>query len=554
MTHTRPPIAIRTLGVRSVLALFVCACASAPPAATAPRTAVHLEPLKSSGADRSEPLPALPAISGGAAIAERPHRVIELAANNREVADVVRLLAENAGLQYRIEPGVNGKVNTTLRNKTLTEALDAILPQGVTYQIQNGVLRVGPARMETKIFTLDYVALSRVGTASTIIQRRLTTSGGGIGGASAGAAGSQSLGAGAGASGISGGADVISAVSVADAWEEIRVTAEALVFESSRTGQSGQAAAGSSTLGFGSVGRPYSRVEPDGRRLIINPMAGTITVSAYPAQLDLLETSIRAFESSIQRQVLIEAKIVEVNLDRSFEFGIDWNALANTPALGGAVTARVRSPTTAPRTTGNVEFTISGGAGSVGVVLNALDTQGDVRVLSSPRVSALNNQRAVFNVTTGEVVFTVSQTLVPNPGGQATFVSQVTPQQVNVGIVLDVLPQIGADNTVTMNIRPVVTSVARTASFTGPDGSVSQAPVIDTRESDTMARLRGGETIIIGGLMQTRREKVQSGIPGLRSIPLLGRLFTSYKDVERKAELVIFLTPTIISGQPQAWR
>ncbi len=105
-----------------------------------------------------------------------------------------------------------------------------------------------------------------------------------------------------------------------------------------------------------------------------------------------------------------------------------------------------------------------------------------------------------------------------------------------------------------MNIRPVVTSVRNTATFTGPDGTVFQAPVIDTRETDTMARLRASETIIIGGLMQTRREKTVSGVPGLRSIPLLGRLFTTTKDVERKAELVIFLTPTIISGQPVAGR
>jgi general secretion pathway protein D len=125
---------------------------------------------------------------------------------------------------------------------------------------------------------------------------------------------------------------------------------------------------------------------------------------------------------------------------------------------------------------------------------------------------------------------------------------------VNVGIMLDVLPQIGSDNSVTMNIRPVVTSVRSTATFTSPAGAVFQAPVIDTRESDTMARLRGGETIIIGGLMQTRRERVQSGIPGLRSLPLLGRLFTSYRDIDSKAELVIFLTPTIIAGQPVSSR
>jgi MSHA biogenesis protein MshL len=529
------------------------ACAKAPPA-TAPRTAVRLDPVESPTARRaSEPLPALPALSTGGAIADRPRRVTVFQADNQDVSLVVRQLADLFGLQYRIDPGVRGVVNANLRNKTLAEALDAIMPPGVTYQIDGGVLRVGPARIETRTFSMDYVALSRVGTASTIIQRRLGTSGG-IGGVGAlGGGALQSGGLGGGAGNLGGGADVISAISIADAWEEIRVMAEALIFDAQAGAQStSQQAPGGAvgSTGFGNVGRPYNRVSADGRRLIINPMAGIITVSAFPAQLEQIEVSLRAFESSIQRQVLIEAKIVEVNLDRSFEFGIDWSAVANTQGLGGTIGARVRSSAAAPATAGNIEFTLGGGAGSISVVLNALETQGDVRVLSSPRVSALNNQRAVFDVTTGEIVFNLTQTPILNPVGQPTFVSQVTPQQVNVGIVLDVLPQIGADNVVTMNIRPVVTSVRNTATFTGPDGTVFQAPVIDTRESDTMARLRGGETIIIGGLMQTRREKVRSGVPGLRSIPLLGRLFTTYKDVERKAELVIFLTPTIISGQP----
>jgi MSHA biogenesis protein MshL len=534
--------------MRAVLALIVTGCASAPPS-TAPRTAVRVEPVRSSAPDRApETLPALPALSSGGAIAERPHRVRELLIVNQPVGLVVRELAEKFGLQYQIDPGVRGVVNATLRNKTLTEALDAIVPQGVTYQVENGVLRVGPARLSTRIFSMDYVALSRIGTASTIIQRRLGTGGvqSGIG-ASSGLLGGSSAGIGGGAGNVVGGADVISAVSVADAWEEIRINVEALVFDAPASGPTqSQQPASAGPLGFGNVGRPYSRVSPDGRRLIINPMSGTITVSAFPAQLEQIEISIRAFESSIQRQVLIEAKIVEVNLDRTFEFGIDWNAVTSV----GTSNISVRSSTTAPRAVNNIEFTLTGGPGSIGAVLNALTTQGDVRVLSSPRVSALNNQRAVFDVTTGEIVFNVTQTPIANPGGNPTFVAQVTPQQINVGIVLDVLPQIGADNTVTMNIRPVVTSVRDTRSFTGPDGTVFQAPIIDTRESDTMARLRAGETIIIGGLMQNRVEKVRSGVPGLRSIPLLGRLFTSYRDVERKSELVIFLTPTIISGQP----
>lgn len=523
------------------------ACASAP--AVAPRTQVRLDPVRGAQEPaQAAPLPVLPSLAGDPAISDRSAapRLTTLAVVNQDVSVVVREIAGKFGLQYQIDPQVRGTVNTTLRNATLQEALAAVIPHGATYQIQDGVLRVGPARIVTRIFSLDYVALSRVGTASTVIQRRL-----GASGAGANAFGSAS--AGTGSSGVAGtgGADFITAVSVADVWDEIRVAMEGLVFDAPSVNQAAtQGAPGSGAGGLGSTGRPFSRVSEDGRRLIINPIAGTITVAAFPAQLDQLEIFIRTFESSIQRQVLIEAKIVEVNLDRSFEFGIDWNVVARAGTAG----LNARSPVT-PRNTGNVEFTLTGGPGSISVVLNALESQGDVRVLSSPRVSALNNQRAVFDVTTGEIVFTLNRTPILNAAGQpsGSFTSQVTPTQVNVGIVLDVLPQIGADNTVTMNIRPVVTSVSRTASFTA-DGNTFEAPVIDTRETDTMARLRGNETIIIGGLMQTRREKVRTGVPGLRSIPLLGRLFTSYKDVERKAELVIFLTPTIIAGQPIAAR
>jgi MSHA biogenesis protein MshL len=493
----------------------------------------------------------LPSLAAGAAISGGAEpRLTVLSAVNSDVSAVVRELANKFGLQYQIDPAVRGTVNTTLRNKTLSEALDAIVPQGITYQVQNGVLRVGPARMTTRIFSLDYVSLSRFGTASTIIQRRLGTSGFGasgmVGGASSFAA-SAAQGA---------GADVISAVSVADVWEEIRVAVEALLFDAAPAAAEARAtpqAAGGALAGGGA--RPYSRVGQDGRRLIINPISGTITVSAFSGQLDQVETFIRAFESSIQRQVLIEAKIVEVNLDRSFEFGIDWNVIGKAGTGNLSVRTIPQPPLGSSGASGNITFTLSGGNGQITAVLNALSTQGDVRVLSSPRVSALNNQRAVFDVTTGEIVFTLNRTPILSTTGIPTgqFISEVTPTQVNVGIVLDVLPQIGADNTVTMNIRPVVTSVARTASFTA-DGNTFTAPVIDTRESDTMARLRASETIIIGGLMQTRREKIRTGVPGLRSIPLLGRLFTSYRDVEKKAELVIFLTPTIIAGQPVAAR
>lgn len=530
----------------AMLALAAFGCASAP--ASAPHTSVRLEPPKAApAADVLAPLPSLPPLSADGAISDgSAPRLQGLDATNQDLGAVVRVLATKFGLQYNIDPSVRGTVNTRLRNSTLSEALNAIIPPGVTYEIKNGVLRVGPARMETRIFSLDYVAISRVGTASTVIQRRLGN--GSLGGGAIGAAGGQGQSGSLSLAG--GGADVISAVSVANAWDEIRIAVEALLFESAPAAASPQADAASSSFA-GAGGRPYSRTTQDGRKMIINPMSGTITVSSFPAQLEQIEAFIKTFESSIQRQVLIEAKIVEVNLEQSFEFGIDWNVVSRAGTAGLSVRSNPASPTTR----GNVEFTLTGGPGQISAILNALSTQGNVKVLSSPRVSALNNQRAVFDVTTGEIVFNLTRQPVFGPNGTiVSYESQVTPTQVNVGIVLDVLPQIGADNTVTMNIRPVVTSVARTAQFTSPDGTLFQAPVIDTRESDTMARLRAGETIIIGGLMQTRSERVRSGVPGLRSIPLLGRLFTTYKNVERKAELVIFLTPTIIAGQPPAGR
>jgi len=122
--------------------------------------------------------------------------------------------------------------------------------------------------------------------------------------------------------------------------------------------------------------------------------------------------------------------------------------------------------------------------------------------------------------------------------------------QVSVGVVLDVLPQISADNVLTMDIRPAVTNITATRSISLSDGTSTSAPVIARREGDTIARMRAGETMMIGGLVQTRNETTKSGIPILKDIPLIGKLFTNYKDVQSKSELVVFLTPTIISGQP----
>src|SRR5437763_9611025 len=270
MTSPWNRLSIRHRIVAVFLAATTGACASTP--AASPRTQVHLEPPKATSVETA-PLPSLPPLSTDAAISDGyAPRLSTLTAVNQDLGLVIRELAGKFGLQYQIDPDVRGIVNTTLHNKTLVEALAAIVPLGMTYQIKNGVLRVAQARVETRIFSLDYVAVSRVGTASSVITRRLGTSA--IGGAAGAGAAS---GAGAGGLGAAGaGADVISAVSVADVWEEIRVAVEALVFETPVAAQSAAAPASVGGGALGGANRPYSRTAADGRRLIVNPIAGSI--------------------------------------------------------------------------------------------------------------------------------------------------------------------------------------------------------------------------------------------------------------------------------------
>lgn len=549
------------------IALGATGCASghspAPVTAAKPdpgtdyRTSVYVEPVNpdpKAGARRdtahaSAYLPGL-TISQISDAGEPVRRIQLLDAVGKELPVVLRGLATSFGLNYQIDPQVRGSVNTRLQGVTLEQALDAIvLPQGFSYSIEGGVLQVGAARLQTRMFSLDYVALQRVGSTNTSIQRRLSGSGNqtanpfGIGGSA-------------------GGSDFIATYAVSDVWDELKVSLDGLVFDATRAGGEGGAPAGSpAPVGQslsapapgglplspgGSRGGALSKTTSDGRRLIINPGAGTILVTAPPAKLAEVATFISAFEGSIQRQVLIEAKIVQVTLSKESQFGIDWNFLSKSGKLGVKIL-------NAPLGSGGIQLTIGGGASQIMTVLHALETQGEVSVLSSPRVATLNNERAVFNVTTDEIFFNVTRTPIIGPnGGTIGFSPTITPQQVSIGIVLNVLPQIGADNSITLSILPSITNVERIATITLEDGSSAQAPVTSHRETDTMARVRDGETIVIGGLMQTRHDNTATGVPLLRSIPGIGWLFQGVSNKVQKDELVIFLTPTIVVGQPSA--
>jgi len=453
---------LRSSVVPVVFLAATTACASAP--AAEPRTEVRVEPLPPAS-NATAPLPALPpTVAAPTIIDAKVPRLTTLTAINQDIAIVVRELALKFGLQYRIDPAVRGVVNVDLRNRTLPEALTAILPRGVSFEISDGVLVVAPTRIVTRIFSLDYVALSRFGTTATVIQRRLPPLGAanslrGLGDSAATADSRKPL--------VGGASDVVGGVSVANVWEEIRVGVEALVFDQADPVNVRSPSGPGSTQRPGTpadptVG-PNSRSAPDGRRVIVNPMAGSITVSAFPDRLEQVDAFIRTFESSIQRQALIEATIVEVELDPGAQNGIDWSVVASRGA-GALLRPRLTGPST------NVELTLGDGSARIAGVISALATQGRVRVLSRPRASALNNQRVVFDVTTGEIVFSRSRAFVTGANGNVMPVTQVSPTQVNVGLVLDILaihPEAARGSRIRTSIKELLKEIGKVAAAVG---------------------------------------------------------------------------------------
>lgn len=543
-------------------AAMLAACASGGAPSRPIHSSVHVEPTPAlqSGDDRiAEPAaaPALPrmANTSSPALSSAPEQRISTldVPAGTPISVAVSQLGAKLGWSVSVDPGVRGTTQANLKNVTVDGALrELVSKNGYAYQLQGTVLRVVPVRMETRNFRLDYVAISRVGTMSTVVQRRLSNNfnNGGLQPGTTLGGSSQSPG-GFGAMGASG-ADVLSAVSVADIWQEIRVALTGVLRagQQNRTASPDQGTSSGSQTAAGFTTGASNLTFDDGSTLVISPMSGLITVTALPEKLHDIESFLNEFQASVLRQVMIEAKIVEVTLSKTFQFGIDWNLVNSAGKTGFTLRNDPTIQTTG--NAGNVSFALTGGSTQINAVLTALASQGAVSVLSNEKTSALNNQRAIFNVTTDEVFFSVTRTPLLSPtGGVISIENQVIPQQISVGVVLDVLPQISSDNILTMDIRPAVTSIARVDSITLADGTSASAPVIARREGDTIARLRAGETMVIGGLVQTRKENTVGGIPFLKDIPLLGVLFQHINQTDNRSELVIFLTPTILAGQPQ---
>jgi MSHA biogenesis protein MshL len=480
-----------------------------------------------------------------------PEKLFSFFARDASIQDVLLAFSRESDLNIVIDPEVSGKVTIDLKRVTLREALDAILfPLGWTYRIDGRFIQITRPQMETRLFTLNYISTKRTGKREIYA----STGGGLQTGALVGQQGAVSTGG-----TRTGFSDLVSTDEM-DIWVEIQRGLETIIFGSADEKEKA-ADKEKATL---------ARVDGKGKKLVINKSTGVIWVTDYPANLNKVASYLETMEGSSQRQVTIQAKIMEVILSDQYKAGINWKVIEGLPRsinLSWGLTDKTGTTgypggttSTTSGTTGTTAGSIAtpntfkikpfGGTLAIGAlgtevalsdIVQAISEQGNVKILSNPTISTLNNQKAIIRVGDQDVFFITGAIATQN-----TVTQTIQPMTIDIGIILDVTPQIAEDGTIIMNIHPSITE--KTGEKVTPDGKTT-FPLLSVRETDTTVRVRDSQTIIIAGLMAEKKEQAAIGVPLLKSIPLLGHLFRYKTENKKNSELVIMITPTLQVGK-----
>jgi len=436
-----------------------------------------------------------------------------------DLRSLLHSLADNAGVGLRMGPEVGGEVDIHLEKVTLDYALDAVLtPLGLEYVREDGVVAVRSRGLVTRWFSLNYPVTEREGRGELQVTGGGSASGGGSsGGSSGGASGGQNE-----------NKSQISSTLIMSIWPEVMQALTTLVFRDASGLQSQDENA-----------RAVNLADGEGRVLVANPMASLIQVTAERERVDAVGELVARLNESLQRQVAVQVRILEVSLEEKTQTGVDWSILA-----GDDVEPSLQS-LDRENHVGNEYFQFIVDNADVTGVLEAIESSGDLRTVATPRVTTLNNQKAVVRIVREDVFYLaeVEPGIVTN--GVATEpVINYTPQTIPVGVVLDVTPQVGDDGVITMNVHPTISDVVGVAESPNRD----TAPILSVRELDTVGKVRDGETLVLAGLISERTRLERSGIPLLKDLPLLGYVFGKTQRENYNIELVIMLTPVVLQA------
>jgi len=439
-------------------------------------------------------------------------------AKNTPVKVFLMSLVQDTNYNLIADDSLEGNVSLKLKNVTVLETLEAVRDvYGYDYILNSYGIQVLPLSVQTRIFPINYLNVSRTGASGMWVSSGQITSTDNSNNSDDSSSTSSST------SAIN--STEINTSSTSDFWGQLKITLELMI-----------------------AGREKASI-------VVDPQSGMVVVRGMPKALQTIEKYLERAELSVGKQVLIEAKILEVSLNEGFQSGIQWNTfgagragtVSNTGRdLVGSMASEVLSNSDEIGGVFNMNFDYENFTG----VIELLETQGEVKVLSSPRISTVNNQKAVIKVGNDEYFVTELKSSTTTSGGSSTSFPEVIFTPFFSGIALDVTPQIGENNEVILHVHPTITEVSeRQKDVVLSSGTLTVPLAFSTvRETDSIIRAKSGQVVVIGGLMQNQKRTLESGIPYLRDIPIIGALFGQNRESTVQSELVILIQPRVVDS------
>ncbi|EKO3370679.1 pilus (MSHA type) biogenesis protein MshL [Vibrio fluvialis] len=455
-----------------------------------------------------------------------PHlKRFRIQANNVDAKAFFASLVQNSEYSVALHPAVEGRITVNLTDVTLDEALNVVRDlYGFDIEKVGKVIQVYPAGLRTVTIPVDYLQFKRSGRSLTAITTgtitNTDTSSNNTSSSSSTSSSSTNNSSSNSTTTARGGTE-IETLSESDFWPQLEKAVSRLI----------------------GSGR--------GQSVVVTPQAGVLTLRAYPDEVREVRQFLNVSQQRMQRQVILEAKILEVTLTDGYQQGINWsnmsmgNGKVVIDRVGAATSTLPGLDTIGTLLSGQTNITVSDG--SFESVLSFMSTQGDLNVLSSPRVTAANNQKAVIKVGSDEYYVTDLSSVVGS-GDNTEAAPNVELTPFFSGISLDVTPQIDDKGNVLLHVHPSVIEVEQQDKEITYNDSTFTLPLARSsiRESDSVIRAQDGDVVVIGGLMKTNTTNKVSKVPFLGDIPALGHLFRSTSELTEKTELVILLKPTVV--------
>lgn len=465
-----------------------------------------------------------------------------ISAVNVPVAELLFKLAKDSGKEMDIYAGIAGNVTINAINQPLNKILERISEQvGFIFDLNQNSIAIKPDYPEWRNYKVDYVNIVKKSNDSIDMKMSVssTTNAGGAGAAKASST-------------------KVSVESVHDFWDKLEKNVQLLAQldpNASRIilpNSSGNTPTPSQSPALSSISQ----------NTVVNPEAGVISVYTTSLKHKSIKKYIDEVTQRAERQVLIEATVVEVLLNDDYQAGIDWSFFGDN-AFGKDGGLRISSPFSGPTdgfsvaTVDNSGSLINGamsGDWNILANLKLLKQFGDSKVLSSPKIMAINNQTALLKVVNNLVYFSVDVTVTPatTAGALSTTTYETEINTVPVGFTMSVTPFVSENGEVTLNVRPTISRKIGEVNDPNPDlakqGVISSIPIIQEKEMSSVLRLKDRQTAIIGGLIEDNNSNYRTGLPWVSDVPVVGDLFSTRDDSTQKSELVIFIRPVIVKN------